>query len=198
MVFGCCRWAAGPKILAGKPSESATRIETAPREWPFAESCSRLPLPVDPHLAGALQQQHKRSLHTSPEDWVFANRAGGPRSQESILLWHLKPVAVRPGIGKIGWHTFRHSYSKMLRAAHVDLKVHQELLRHSTIQSTMNIYTQAVSEQKRATNSLVVAVVTSAQVVKQDRRGFEALPASGTQRVPIATGLQFRQSSASD
>jgi integrase len=123
---------------------------------------SRLPLPVDPHLAGTLQEHRKRSLHTDSQDWVFANRAGRPRSQESILLRHLKPAAIRAGIGKIGWHTFRHSYSKMLRGAHVDLKVQQELLRHSTIQSTMNIYTQAVSEQKRAANSLVVAVVASA------------------------------------
>ena len=120
---------------------------------------SRLALPVDPHLAAAFEEQRKHSLHTGLQDWVFANRAGRPRSQESIL----KPAAVRAGIGKIGWHTFRHSYSKMLRAAHVDLKVQQELLRHSTIQSTMNIYTQAVSEQKRAANSLVVVVVSSAQ-----------------------------------
>jgi len=35
-------------------------------------------------------------------------------------------------------------------------KVQQELLRHATIQSTMNIYTQAVSEQKRAANGMVV------------------------------------------
>jgi integrase len=123
---------------------------------------SRLPLPVDPHLAGALQEQRKRSLRSGPQDWVFANRAGRPRSQQDIRHRYLKPAAVRAGIGKIGWHTFRHSYSKMLRGAHVDLKVQQELLRHSTIQSTMNMYTQAVAEEKRAANSLVVAVITSA------------------------------------
>lgn len=66
---------------------------------------------------------------------------------------------MRAGIGKIGWHTFRHSYSTMLRAAGADIKVQQELLRHSTIQSTMNIYTQAVSEQKRAANSVVVGIL---------------------------------------
>jgi hypothetical protein len=49
----------------------------------------------------------------------------------------------------------------MLRAAGADIKVQQELLRHSTIQSTMNIYTQAVSEQKRAANCLVVEVLLS-------------------------------------
>jgi len=47
----------------------------------------------------------------------------------------------------------------MLRSARVDIKVQQELLRHSTIQSTMNTYTQAVSEEKRAANRLVVDIV---------------------------------------
>jgi deoxycytidylate deaminase len=40
-----------------------------------------------------------------------------------------------------------------------DIKVQQELLRHSTIQSTMNVYTQAMSEGKRAANSVVVRSV---------------------------------------
>jgi integrase len=47
----------------------------------------------------------------------------------------------------------------MLRAAGADIKVQQELLRHSTIQSTMNVYTQAVSEQKCPANSLLVGVL---------------------------------------
>jgi hypothetical protein len=47
-------------------------------------------------------------------------------------------------------------------------------------------------------NSLVVAVVSSAQLMKQEGLGFMALPANGTQRVPIATGLQFPQLSSSD
>ena len=44
----------------------------------------------------------------------------------------------------------------MLRGAGADIKVQQELLRHSTIQSTLNTYTQAISEQKRAANTTVV------------------------------------------
>jgi integrase len=43
-----------------------------------------------------------------------------------------------------------------LRGAGADIKVQQELLRHSTIQSTLNTYTQAISEQKRAANTIVV------------------------------------------
>jgi len=56
----------------------------------------------------------------------------------------------------VGWHTFRHSYSCLLRANHTDVKVQQELLRPSNIATTMNVYTQAVSEQKRAAHGQVV------------------------------------------
>ena len=36
------------------------------------------------------------------------------------------------------------------------MKVQSELLRHSNIQTTLQIYTQAVSEQKRAAHEHVV------------------------------------------
>ena len=120
---------------------------------------SRFPLPVDPHLKDALQELRKRALRAGSQDWVFANDAGRPRSQQAILQRHLRPAALQAGIGKIGWHTFRHSYSRMLRSARVDIKVQQELLRHSTIQSTINTYTQAVAEEKRAANRLVVDIL---------------------------------------
>ena len=88
------------------------------------------------------------------------------RSRQAALARHLekqlKPAAVRAGIGKIGWHTFRHTYSTMLRSLGVVVKVQQELLRHADIQTTMNIYTQAVSDAKREANSKVVRMVLPA------------------------------------
>ncbi len=58
-------------------------------------------------------------------------------------------------------HTFRYTYSTMLRSAGTDIKLQQDLLRLTNIQITMNIYTQAVSDQKRAANSRVVEMVLS-------------------------------------
>jgi integrase len=119
---------------------------------------SRLPLPVDPSLAEALRAHWQRSLHREPCDWVFANRKGKPRWQESILRRHIKPAAVRAGVGKIGWPTFR-PYSSLLRRVCADIKVQQGLLRHSTIQSTTNVYTQAMQAGKRAAKNVVVRSV---------------------------------------
>ncbi len=119
------------------------------------------PLPLDTRLAVSLRELRNRSDYAKKEDFVFANAKGRPRWQESILHRQLKPAAVRAGVGKIGWHTFRHTYSTMLRSVGTDIKVQQELLRHSTIQSTMNIYTQAISVQKHAANSKVVEMILS-------------------------------------
>jgi len=47
----------------------------------------------------------------------------------------------------------------MLRQLGVDVKVQQELLRRADIRTTMNAYTQAVSEQKRSAHSSVVRMV---------------------------------------
>jgi integrase len=137
---------------------------------------SQKSLPIDLRLARSLQGLLKRKLHIDLQDWVFANNDGRPRGQQNILQRHLRPAALRAGIGKIGWHTFRHSYSTMLRGAGADIKVQQELLRHSTIQSTLNTYTQAISEQKRAANTIVVGVCS----VKMPLR--TSLPQMGAKR----------------
>jgi len=89
---------------------------------------------------------------------------------------------VRVGVGKIGCHTFRHSYSSLLRRVGADIKVQQELLRHSTIQSTMNVYTQAMSEGKRAANSVIVR-----SVLPKETCGVRGGASSGSQREPMGT-----------
>jgi len=158
-VWSAEKRAEGLEYMHPKPSSQTINPTNILIAGDTKTEASQKPLPTDPWLSRSLEELWKRSLHKSPQDWVFSNRAGRPRSQQNILRRHLRSAALRAGIGKIGWHTFRHSYSTMLRSAGTDIKVQQELLRHATIQSTMNIYTQAVSEQKRIANSVVVGVL---------------------------------------
>ena len=65
----------------------------------------------------------------------------------------------RAGIGKIGWHTLRHTFATLLHDSKAPLAVQKELLRHADIQTTMNIYTQAVGERKRQAASRVVKML---------------------------------------
>jgi integrase len=45
---------------------------------------------------------------------------------------------------------------RLLRATGAELKVMQELMRHSTIRVTLDTYTQAVTSEKRAAQTAVV------------------------------------------
>ena len=64
---------------------------------------------------------------------------------------------VAPILGlEIGWHTFRHSYRSWLDETGAPMKVQQELMRHASIQTTMNVYGQAMLQRKHEANSKVV------------------------------------------
>jgi integrase len=118
--------------------------------------------PVHPSLAELLLEYKAETAPNARElDWLFPSpyARGRPRWPWTIQRTHLLPAGIRAGLGRIGWHTFRHSYSTLLRALRVDLKVQQELLRHSDIRTTMNIYTRAVPDAMREANRKVVEMV---------------------------------------
>ena len=104
---------------------------------------------MDPSLAEVLLQHKENSKYKSPIDFVFAGDSGRPRWRGILFADHIRPAAERARIGKIGWHTFRHSFSTLLPSMGTDLAVQKELLRHADIKTTMNIYTQAMAPAKR-------------------------------------------------
>lgn len=128
-------------------------------------------LPLDPALAEVLFNWKRVSQFGKETDWVFASsqKAGElPFRSSSMLATQIKPAAEAASLGNdVGWHTFRHTYSSMLRQLGVDVKVQQELLRHADIRTTLNVYTQAVSEHKRTAHSSVVRMVLPAKTADQ-------------------------------
>ncbi len=97
------------------------------------------------------------------DDWVFAS----PASKGELPYWSfsLFPVYIRPALkaveiaGKVGWHTFRHSFATILKSHGEDVKTVQELLRHANSSVTMNLYAQAVTDIKRSAQSKVARLV---------------------------------------
>jgi len=128
---------------------------------------SQKTVPLDDFMIEELLAWYRITPYQKPEDWVFASdspRAGAKRGKQpywpmTIMRMFIKPVAKRLGIGNIGWHTFRHTYSNLLHANREDPKVVQELLRHASIKVTMDVYTQAVTSEKRKAQSRVVELI---------------------------------------
>lgn len=113
-------------------------------------------IPLDPDLAELLLNHKQQSFFSGNSDLVFSGDSGEPRWPDILLTDRIKPAARKAGIGNIGWHTFRHTYSTLLHALGTPPAVQKELLRHTDIQTTMNIYTQAVTPTKREAASKVM------------------------------------------
>jgi integrase len=129
---------------------------------------SKRPIPIDPFIAEDLLLWYRTTKYNRPDDYVFATdaaRAGEKRGKQPVWLskvmsYRIQPVAKRLGIAKrIGWHTFRRTYTTLLHANGEDVKVVQELLRHGSARITMDVYAQAMTPAKRRAQGRVVAML---------------------------------------
>jgi integrase len=122
---------------------------------------SRAEMSIPAEVRNSLTAWKKQTLYRSPGDWVFASPATNgnrPFWPDSMLVKHIRPIAQAAGFGKIGWHTFRHSLSAWGKEA-LKLEETKELLRHSNVQTTSDIYGGLSLEAKRAAQGRLVKFV---------------------------------------
>jgi integrase len=133
---------------------------------------SRKPVPLHPAVVKCLQVWRKESFYPDDGHFIFPSirREGKqPLSPDTLLKKIIRPAVLRAGIKDkaIGWHSFRHALATNLRAAGVDLKTAQELLRHANSRITLDVYTRAISATKREANNRVMAMVLDASKQKK-------------------------------
>src|SRR5437899_56302 len=138
---------------------------------------SRKPVPLDERVAADLWMWKETSRYRQPDDWIFAS----PRHQGKYPFWPdavlqkvIRPAALRAGVNKkIGWHTFRHSFSTILIANGENVKVVQELMRHASSRCTLEVYSQARIVAKRQAQQRVVQMI----LLRRPRYGSPCLRA---------------------
>jgi integrase len=130
---------------------------------PCKTEASQKPIPLDPYLAQTLQQWREYAQYRAPDNWVFASpesKGLRPYWGQTLMRKIIGPAAATVGITRrLGWHTFRHTYSSLLKANGADTKVMQELLRHASSRVTLDTYTQAFLNHKRKAQSDVVRLL---------------------------------------
>ncbi|WP_213803192.1 site-specific integrase [Granulicella sp. dw_53] len=132
--------------------------------WLFAN-----PITEQPYFPTEIQRRHLR-----PAGWCLVEcpkcgvgtgvwcRQDRPTPNGGRLPIHKERRAAAGKYSSIGWHTFRHTYRSWLDETGAPMKVQQELMRHASIQTTMNVYGQAMSSSKREANGKVVEMVLKA------------------------------------
>lgn len=133
-------------------------VEGAPKTEASAKD-----VPLDCALAESLKTFRDGSTYNQLTDWVFASpRMKGKQPWWPETLWrrHGNPAVARAGISKrVGFHTFRHTYTTLLTQNNEDVKVVQELLRHANSRITLDLYAQAGMPAKRLAQSKIVKMV---------------------------------------
>jgi len=124
---------------------------------------SQRPVPLTEYQLDDIRAWLAASPYNAPSDWLFAShltKGKRPYWNSEVLRHYIQPLARKLGISKrIGWHTFRRTFSSLLKANGEDLKVVQELMRHGTPVTTMKDYTQAIPQHLRRAQSRVVKMV---------------------------------------
>ncbi len=125
-------------------------------------------VPLHPALAGHLRAWQRLTPHAKDSDFVFPSmRAKGrkPLYASSFVADYLRPAAQKAGVHiedgqRFGLHNLRHSLSNWLvNKAKIEPKTVQGILRHSKIQTTLDLYTQEDSDETRAAQGQFLSAV---------------------------------------
>jgi integrase len=117
---------------------------------------SKAKLPMHPVL-GELLKAWKMNCEF---EWIFANPATGmPYHSPSMQQRWIRPAGEALGIEGLGFHSLRHSYRSWLDSAGIAPGVTKDLMRHSAISTTFNVYGRALSLEKREANRKVVEML---------------------------------------
>ncbi|MGA7155261.1 MAG: site-specific integrase [Acidobacteriaceae bacterium] len=93
----------------------------------------------------------------SVNGWLFGNiDTGRPYHATSLRKDHLAPAGKKAGIPNLGWHNFRHTYRARLGNSGVAPEVQQKLMRHSSIDMTMQYGQNAMLKLTRPANAGLV------------------------------------------
>jgi integrase len=108
---------------------------------PKSESGNRL-IPVPPIVADALSALPRTSLYMFPH-----SRDSGRPIHPTALWKGFQAVLVKCGMPKIRFHDLRHSANNILKQLGVPAVTRRDILGHSTIAVTENVYTQTVDAE---------------------------------------------------
>jgi integrase len=126
-------------------------------------------VPLHSLLAEAMKTWKQESPYSQSGDWVFPSfKLKGKQSRCANMLVedYLRPAAVKAGVlakdddsHRFGFHNLRHSLASYLVRSKSDPKTVQNLLRHSNVKTTLQLYAHSVSDDRLAAQGQMLAAI---------------------------------------
>ena len=123
-------------------------------DWVFSEpktAAGRRTISLSGRAVEALRERRRaqNAERLRSQDWehldlVFANRRGRPTERANLQRQSFWPLLKRADLPRVRFHDLRHACASILLAQNVNPKVVQEMLGHSSIAVTMDVYSHAM------------------------------------------------------
>jgi integrase len=129
---------------------------------------SGAPVPLGDLLADALKRWHAETPYGKSEDWIFPSmklKGKKPITASIASAKKIRPAARRAGVRlepdqRFGFHNFRHSLATFLISRGQNIKTVQELMRHSKVTTTLQLYSQAIDAVKLEAQQQIALAIT--------------------------------------
>lgn len=139
------------------------------RELPTKTRRSRRTVPLPPVVAQALREHRDRqdmeranTRHWQDTPYVFTSRVGTPLEPRTLTrTFHA--LCERIGLRRVRLHDLRHTCVSLLLALGVSPRVVMDIVGHSAIEMTMNVYAHVSLDNQRTALDLL-----NAQLVDTD------------------------------
>ncbi|MBO1306893.1 site-specific integrase [Enterococcus sp. 669A] len=113
---------------------------------------SRRMIPLTQRLYQLLQQQKE----TAESSFVFAGKSGQPIDPRTVR-YRFEQVKKKSGIENLPFHALRHTFATRCLEAGINVTTLSELLGHSSVKMTLDIYTNSfLSEKRKAIQQLEI------------------------------------------
>lgn len=141
-----------------------------------------IPFVLPVRFSNYLQNWRATSPHSQDADWIFPsfrNKGKTPRVANMLCSDHLRPAAVAAGVLKededvrFGFHTVRHSLASFLVGRGENPTVVRKLLRHSSVTTTLGLYSHAPNQDKSTAQGDMMAAFFAPVLAQQLERGSE-------------------------
>lgn len=98
-----------------------------------------------------------RAARTEPEALVFSTHSGKPIEPKNVGQQWIAPACDKLGLKRVTWLTFRRTYSSWAHAKGIPGKVIAQVMGHTKVDTTLNIYTQVIDGSVRRAAEVVGA-----------------------------------------
>lgn len=114
------------------------------------------------HRARQLEERLLLGPEWEDHDLVFCRLDGRPLDGTNLLRTDFYPLLERAGLPRVRFHDLRHSAATLLLAQGIHPKIVSELLGHTTIRVTMDIYSHVLPDMQREAVAAMERLLTPA------------------------------------